>query len=431
MDTDSLLVIGAGAAGLAAARELRRLGFSVTVVEARDRIGGRVYTHRGFGAPIELGASWIHGVDGNLLADLANELGLATRPTDYENVQLHDFDGTRRSRDDFAEIREGFAEIREQLQARAEWSSRDLSVKEAVEQVLQGQQLSAEEARALQWALAAYVELMYAAELDELSVRDVTSGRGNGGGDVLLPGGYDQIIRALAEDTHVRLGEPVQRIEHGDAGVRVTTTRETLQAACAVVTLPLGVLKRGGVEISPALSPRKQRAITRMEMGTLDKIALVFPGVFWPADRDFVAYASKRRGELPVFMNLHHAIGVPALLGFVAGPYERELAAVSDEEATARAMKVLRTMFGGDIPSPTHVVRTRWSMDPYAFGSYSHLPAGATAADREALAEPEGDRLFFAGEATHGEYPATVHGAILSGLREARRIARLFHGRAS
>src|SRR6187397_2802607 len=102
----SALVIGAGAAGLAAARELRRLGFTVTVVEARDRIGGRVYTHRGFDAPIELGASWIHGIDGNLLVPMARELGLATRPTDYNNVQLHDFDGTVRSPSDVAEVLE-------------------------------------------------------------------------------------------------------------------------------------------------------------------------------------------------------------------------------------------------------------------------------------------------------------------------------------
>lgn len=94
-------------------------------------------------------------------------------------------------------------------------------------------------------------------------------------------------------------------------------------------------------------------------------------------------------------------------------------------------MTVLRTMFGGGIPSPTRVVRTRWAMDPFAFGSYSHMPAGTTVEDREALAEPEGRRLFFAGEATHPEHPATVHGAIMSGVREARRIAELFRGRAS
>jgi monoamine oxidase len=115
--------------------------------------------------------------------------------------------------------------------------------------------------------------------------------------------------------------------------------------------------------------------------------------------------------------------GAPILMAFTGGNFARSTEILSDEDVADGAMGVLRKMFGSSIPEPQDGVRARWGRDPFAFGSYSHIPVGATPRDYDTLAEPVGDRLYFAGEATNRRYPATVHGAFLSGVREANRIA--------
>ena len=132
---------------------------------------------------------------------------------------------------------------------------------------------------------------------------------------------------------------------------------------------------------------------------------------------------SARRGELPVFLNLQRAFSVPVLVAFVTGRYSRQIADLPDTEVEEAVMSVLRSMYGPSIPSPTRLIRTHWERDPFAFGSYAHIPRGAERTDLDILAEPVG-RLHFAGEATHSVHNGTVHGAILSGRRAAQRIAR-------
>ena len=207
----------------------------------------------------------------------------------------------------------------------------------------------------------------------------------------------------------------------GSSALRVETDRGAYEAGHAIVTLPLGVLKRGLVRFGPLLSARKQGAIDRLAMGALNKIALVFPCAFWPADHDFLGYMSAERGEVPVMLSLMKSAGAPVLVGFVTGRYSARIASMPDAELQERVMRILRKMFGAAIPAPTHMVRTHWERDPFAFGSYAHIPVGADPSDMDILAEPLG-RIRFAGEATHREHSGTVHGALLSGLREARRI---------
>lgn len=220
----------------------------------------------------------------------------------------------------------------------------------------------------------------------------------------------------------VRLGEIVRRIEARADGVRVETDRGVYEAGRAIVTLPLGVLKKGSVTFSPPLPADKQGAIDRLAMGALNKIGLVFPHAFWPAEPHFLGYMSEARGEIPVILNLHHFTGRPALIAFLTGRFSARTANVPDDEVQARIMEILRSMFGDSIPEPTGMIRTHWERDPFAFGSYAHIPVGAEPRDMDLLAEPVG-RVHFAGEATHRMHGGTVHGAMLSGLREAKRIA--------
>jgi monoamine oxidase len=159
-------------------------------------------------------------------------------------------------------------------------------------------------------------------------------------------------------------------------------------------------------------------------MGLLNKTYLRFPEVFWDKEHDLLGHIAERKGEWAEWLNIYKYTGQPILLGFNAGRYGRQIEKLSDREIVAAAMKTLRSLYGAKIPDPEAWLITRWAGDPLAGGSYSYLPPGATEGDRAALAQPVGGRLFFAGEATSVEYPATVHGALLSGRRAAKEIGQ-------
>jgi monoamine oxidase len=416
----SVIVIGAGASGLAAAGALRARGFEVTVIEARDRIGGRVWTHRDLGVPVDLGATWLNGVEGNPITEMAADLGVVTKPTDYDSVLMFDADGRRIPEKKVDSWKKQYGELEGRIEKLVSKQREVITVEQAVEIVLDGEELDPDERRALHWMIGAYVELPWGVDAADLAAREEEGGFG--GGDRLFVDGYGQIIEALAEGIPVRRGEIVRRIEARPDGVRVETDRGAHEAGHAIVTLPLGVLKAGAVTFSPPLPARKQGAIDRLAMGALNRIALVFPHAFWPEEPHFLGYMSEERGEIPAFLNLHHFAGRPVLVAFMTGRFGAQIANLPDAEVEARIMDILRSMFGDSIPSPTGVVRTQWERDPFAFGSYAHIPVGAEPADMDLLAEPVG-RIHFAGEATHRMHSGTVHGAMLSGLREAKRIA--------
>jgi monoamine oxidase len=196
-----------------------------------------------------------------------------------------------------------------------------------------------------------------------------------------------------------------------------------------VITLPVGVLKLGSVEFSPPLPGPKQAAIGRLGVGVLNKVYLRFPSAFWARDTkqaDIIGIVSKNKGEWSESYDFSPHTGSPDLLMFNAGAFGLAIEKWTDERIVTEAMAVLRRLFGASAPAPTAHIITRWGADPFAGGSYSHLAPGSTPADRDALAAPVGDRLFFAGEASSRAYPALVTGAYLSGLREGKRVARLF-----
>ncbi|HLJ80059.1 MAG TPA: FAD-dependent oxidoreductase, partial [Ktedonobacterales bacterium] len=242
------------------------------------------------------------------------------------------------------------------------------------------------------------------------------------GGELLLPGGYDQVISHLALGTDIRTRHVVERIVAGKQGVTVATNRGVFSADRCLVTVPLGVLQAGGITFEPELPLVKRSALRNLRMGALNKIFLRFPYVFWPEEH-VIGQLAQQPGEWPWFVNLYPSTHKPVLLGLHAGSYGLRLEAMSDEELIAAAMNVLRRLFGQRIPQPIECHITRWGADPFTHGSYSHIPPGASADDYEVLAHPVDNRVFFAGEATARQYSGTVHGAYLSGLREAARIA--------
>ena len=422
-DGKKILIIGAGIAGLAAARELVARGHQVTVLEARERLGGRMCTDHSLGFPVDLGAAWIHGVRRNPIARLAREFEVETTPTDWESLFAFDHDGQRISDALLEESGGEFYELLAEASAWAEDRDHDVSVAAALSHVLGGETLNAREKRLLAW-FEASIELDLAANLDQLSAWYVDEDDGFGGGDALVVGGYDRLIDGLARGLDVRTEQPVKRLEWSTESVRAITGSETLTADAALVTVPLGTLQAGKPEFSPALPEWKSNSIEQLGMGVFNKVVLRFPRPFWPGGRDLLGYVAQKPGHFSTFLNLDQASGKPALVALIAGREARRLEDLSEEQVATQALKVLRRIHGGPIPEPDGVLRTRWAADPFSRGSYSYIPVGTTDAARDELARPVEGRLFFAGEATSRHYPATVHGAYLSGVRAAKEIRK-------
>lgn len=423
----SVLVVGAGMSGLAAARILFDAGYAVTVLEARDRVGGRVWTDRSWSdATIDLGASWIHGIDGNPLAELAGRMGIETVAFDADILdgdgsRLYDQAGKPVPPAKIRQLGRDWEAVAELVSEMSEDAPVSMSVEAALNRALKQLRIDGERAR----TLFEIASRMYAgdsgASIGDLGLLALADGVDYGGHEVVFPQGYGQIAERLAQGLTVRLDHVVTEIHHDETTVRITTNNGSFTADRAIVTLPLGVLQQGNVKFDPPLPSRKTGAIERLGMGVYDKLFLRFPTVFWD-DVKVISRLSTRNGAWADWINLAHINKSPILSSHYGGDLARRIETMSDADAVRQAMGSLREIYGSGIPEPVAYRITRWAADPYARGSYSYPAVGSSSDDCKALAEPVSTRLYFAGEATSLESSATVHGALLSGWREAGRI---------
>ena len=228
---------------------------------------------------------------------------------------------------------------------------------------------------------------------------------------------------SLREHVTIQYNQQVQCVTQlSNNRVRIETNQgHIIDADAVVVTLPLGVLKKGSVKFEPSLPEYKQSVIDRMGFGALNKVMLKFPEPFFLADypHEYIGHASSPRNRFYNFFIVHNR---PVLVGIVSGDFARQIETANPKDVMAHCMKIIRVAFPHhDVPDPVDIHITKWCSDPYALGSYSYMPVNAEAFDMAALAQPVG-RVFFAGEATNSKNPSSMHGAYLSGVREGKRI---------
>ena len=433
-----VLVIGAGFAGLSAARALRQSGMNVIVLEARSRPGGRVLTDRSLGFPIDLGPSWLHGGPRNPLKNLAEGSGIATQVSNYANFRFTNASSGRRIQVAPAELLEAAQKFSDAMSSAFLWGTlyagstapRGLSVADVFEAAVR--RIEARDGPidrgvvALQrWVL----ESNLAAPLEEVGAAALLDDSVTGTGNQVLPlddrlvtAGMDSLISLLALDLDIRYGEVVRTIAWRPGVIAVSTAGTQWHADHVVVTLPLGVLAEGGVRFDPPLPVSITGPMSRLRMGLLNKICLSFPRAFWDERADFLTFYSDPAPLYYAWLNLMRYGGTPALVGFTSGRMARTVETMTDEALVALVMRRMRAARGARVPDPVAVRVSHWASDPFARGSYSYPGVGASGNDRSLLARPVEDTLFFAGEATHRDDPGSVHGAWWSGLRAARQI---------
>lgn len=429
-EKQQVIVVGAGIAGIAAAQKLHSLGYRVVVLEGRDRIGGRIWTDNSLGVPLDLGAAWIHKIDGNPISTLVKQFGIQTVISDYDSQwnyqdvnQLLDESDERLANQAFRAFMARVTKLKNETSP-----SQVITLADIAQEIIQSEKLSGVALKAFQARLASTIESEMGESLAHLGIKGFNEDSEFTGANVVFPQGYTQLVQALSKDLDIRIKHLVQQITYDENAVEVKTDRGIFRGSQVIVTVPLGVLKHGSIEFVPTLPEAKLLAIKQLGMGALNKLVLKFSKQFWRSEPHYMAYINGNRNVADRyidFWNWQKYVQQPILVALVSGDFSRSLFQRSLNDVSMDIMSDLQAMFGKNIELPTTTLLTKWHDDPFAYGSYSTFSVNGNIQDCDRLAEPIGDRIFFAGEATYGKYLGTVHGAFLSGEREANRIAKL------
>ncbi|KAF5766738.1 putative oxidoreductase [Helianthus annuus] len=432
-----VVVIGSGISGISAAHVLNNADFEIVLLESRDRIGGRIHTDYSFGCPVDMGASWLHGVcNENPLAPLIRHLGLALYRTSGDNSVLYDHDlesymlfdkeGNQVPQQMVIEVGQAFERILKKTEEVRNENQHDLSVLQAISVVLERHPDLRQEGLAyevLQWYICR-MEAWFAADLDMISLKNWDEENVLTGGHGLMVEGYYPVLNALAKDIDIRLNHRVTKISNEGSKEVVITVEggRRFVADAAIITVPIGVLKAKLIEFEPELPEWKTSAISDLGMGNENKIALRFDNVFWP-NVELLGTVAPTSYSCGYFLNLHKATGHPVLVYMAAGRFAYDLENLSEEAAADFAMVQLKKMFP-QATQPVQYLVSRWGTDPNSLGCYSYDVVGKPSDIYDRLRAPLGN-LFFGGEAVSVENQGSVHGAYSSGVAAAEKCRNL------
>ena len=294
----------------------------------------------------------------------------------------------------------------------------DESLATTFDSYIRERELSGDREAILRHIIFTDVETEFGTSMSNISLICFNEDKEFKGGDMYVASGYDALVNELSRNLDIRLRSPVDAIRDTRSCVIVSVGGDDYRARYVVVTIPLGVLQKSAISFSPPLSKTKTRALDGLGMGNLHKTYLEFAHDFWDDSQtiDILRGATKWRE----FINLTAETGKPILLALHAGEAASNMRQMSNDQIANEAFSVLRTAYSGAM-KPLRATTTAWEDDPYAYGSYSFVKVGGSLEMYDDLSNPEG-RVYFAGEHTNSSYPATVHGAYLSGVRAARLL---------
>lgn len=420
------IIIGAGAAGLAAGRMLHEAGSSILMLEARDRIGGRIHTNYDFAAiPIEFGAEFIHG-DHAVTMDLVKAAGLHILPV-VRMGNLRWSDGKSPALpllqlpDHLRETLTALLQAYEQLPHVS--LSQDISLADYLRgRGWSGDALAAADVLLAQTCCASIESLSCYDLIREMKVDTA------GHGESRIREGYGKLLDWYRADYLIQFNTLVQEIQWGNGSIRIISDGQVYQARTCIITVPVSILQNGTIRFSPSLSPEKQWAISAFRMEAATKLIYRFRERLWNENLTFMAHAGlTARWWTPSYRRDEDAI----IACYITAERAQKIDAMDEAAALDIGLQELSTLLGiplGELQTALVASkRVAWAADPLALGGYAHVPSGMTEC-RPLLARPEGNRLFFAGEATaYDTNPQTVHGAIESGWRAAREcIAAIY-----
>lgn len=414
-----LLIIGAGAAGLTAARELSAAGKRVLLLEGRDRIGGRILTHHTPDYPVELGAEYVHGRPPEICG-IVKQAGLKLAPIAWNIL--------RRKENrwyDAGEVMSGMDKLFEKMSI----AQPDRSFQEFLDQTEAPPQVKEQ-------ALG-FVEGFHAADPRRISVHslvksNIADQEIDADHQFRFAEGYETLVKSISgqinwKSCELHLNTTVTEIEWTPGATRIkTSSGAEFRAARVMVTVPLSVLKSGGIRFHPQL-PAKEKALQALEMGSAVRANLCFQNKFWESQPRFkdLSFMFTDDPHFPAWWT-SNPLPFPIITGWAAGQHARALGNLSADQVIQRAVESLAAILE---MNPAQLRRElqggftyNWQSDPFSSGAYSYAVVGGSNAGRD-LGAPVANTLFFAGEATDADgHNGTVHGAIGSGLRAAKEI---------
>ncbi|KAK6959971.1 lysine-specific histone demethylase 1B-like isoform X1 [Biomphalaria glabrata] len=445
---NSVVVIGAGASGLAAAYQLNSHGFEVIVLESKDRLGGRVNDIIQDGMVLPTGGQMLNGCYNNPMAIMAFQIGIELEEqTDIcqlitDSGALVDDRLDRRIEFHYNAILDIVSEWRKSKKEVADvpllYKFKELHeefVHETQGYFSVGVFLQEEERlidfhhSSLEYACGTSLDKVSALHWDQNELLPQF-----GGPHMKLTQGFGSVLTKLGEGLDIRLNTKVTDIDYSGQKIVVKSNSGTFQADKVLVTLPLAVLKAGTVNFKPQLPPSKLKAICSLGAGLVEKVMLQFDHNFWSKKEELPVFgcipkSESHRGLFNVFYSYHcKQSGKHVLSSYLVGNGLSQMQGKSDEEIVHVFLEILRSIFPDkEIPTPCWSTVTHWAADPDISMAYSYIPVGCDGEAYHALAETVEDKIYFAGEATNRQFPQTVSGAYLCGVHEARKIIQSFN----
>ncbi|XP_068659631.1 polyamine oxidase 1 [Aristolochia californica] len=427
----SVIVIGAGISGIAAAKVLAENGVEdLVVLEATDRIGGRIRKEAFGDLFVEIGAGWIQGVGGkesNPVWELAAESGLRTCYSDYSNARFNIYD---RSGKTFPSTLAADSYSRAVENAIRELRNQEAKVHGVS---TESEPVSSIPSTPIELAIDFILHDFEMAEVEPIATYTDLGER-----EFLVADerGYDFLLHKMAEnflltkdgkivDDRLKLNKVVRRVQYSRNGVTVTTEDQCVyNAKYLILSVSLGVLQSDLITFSPCLPKWKTEAISKLDVIVYTKIFLKFPYKFWPCGpgTEFFLYAHEKRGFYTFWQHMENAyLGSNILVVTLTNEESKRVESQSDEETLREAMSCLRDIFGPNIPDASHILVPKWWNNRFQRGCYSNYPMFATDHDFTDVKTPVGP-IFFTGEHTSERFNGYVHGGYLSGIDTSKAL---------